>query len=223
MSFYILSIKYIGIGYTAAISALYPAIGALISFFLLKDKIHKIGLFGLALAITCTIILGYSTTTQTIFGWIGFLFAFLCALGWGSEVVISSYGMNKNIPSDIAYLIRQLSSSLGYFIIIVVFIHSFPGVTHIFSDIKLTTLLLTTSLIATLSYLFYYRAIERLRPIRAMALNITYSVWAVIFAYLIMDEPISINLLFICTGISVGSFLTAINPINIKKLTYFIK
>ncbi|PHM39571.1 putative lic-1 operon protein [Xenorhabdus mauleonii] len=223
MSFYILSIKYIGVGYTAAISALYPAIGALISFFLLKDRIHKIGLLGLVLAITCTILLGYSATTQAISGWVGFLFAFLCALGWGSEVVISSYGMNKDIPSDIAYFIRQSSSSLGYFILIAVFIHSFPGGTYIFSDLKLTTLLLVTSLISTISYLFYYRAIERLLPIRAMALNITYSAWAIVFSYIIIDEPISINLLLICIGVSLGSFLTAVNPINIKKFKLAIK
>ncbi|SFU96514.1 DMT family transporter [Xenorhabdus koppenhoeferi] len=223
MSFYILAIKYIGIGYTATISALYPAIGTLISFFLLKDRIHRIGLLGLLLSIICTMILGYSASTQVVSGWIGFLFAFLCALGWGSEVVISSYGMNKNIPSDIAYFIRQLSSSLGYIILIVVFVHSFPSVLHILSDIKLTTLLLTTSLMATISYLFYYRAIESLLPIRAMALNITYSVWAVVFAYLIIDEPISINLLLICTGVSVGSFLTAVNPHNINKLVFFLK
>ncbi|MDE9466096.1 DMT family transporter [Xenorhabdus bovienii] len=223
MSFYILAIKYIGIGYTATISALYPAIGALISFIILKDRIHYIGLFGLLLAIVCTMILGYSASTQIVSGWIGFLFAFLCALGWGSEVVISSYGMNKNIPSDIAYFIRQLSSSLGYFILIIVFINSFPGVAYIFSDVKLSTLLFITSLAATVSYLFYYRAIEKLLPIRAMALNITYSVWAVIFAYLIIDEPISINLLLTCVGVSLGSFLTAVNPRDIKKLRLDLK
>ncbi|MDC9603972.1 DMT family transporter [Xenorhabdus griffiniae] len=225
MSFYILAIKNIGIGYTATISALYPAIGTLISFCLLKDRIHKIGLLGLLLAIVCTMALGYSASTQVISGGreIGFLFAFLCALGWGAEVVISSYGMNKNIPSDIAYFIRQLSSSLGYFILIIVFIHSFPGVIHIFSDIKLSTLLFTTSLAATASYLFYYRAIEKLRPIRAMALNITYSIWAIFFSYLIIGEPISVNLLFICSGVSLGSFLTVVNPRDLKKLRLSLK
>ncbi|WP_232370076.1 DMT family transporter [Xenorhabdus lircayensis] len=223
MSFYILAIKYIGIGYAATISALYPAIGALISFFLLKDRIHRIGLLGLLLAIVCTMILGFSASTQIVSGWIGFLFAFLCALGWGSEVVISSYGMNKDIPSDIAYFIRQLSSSLGYLILIIVFIHSFPGLTHIFSDVKLSVLLFTTSLAATISYLFYYRAIEKLLPIRAIALNITYSVWAVLFAYIIVGEPISISLLLTCAGVSFGSFLTAVNPRDIKKLKLALK
>ncbi|WP_446470090.1 DMT family transporter [Xenorhabdus stockiae] len=223
MSCYILAIKYIGVGYTATISALYPAFGALISFFILKDKIHYIGLFGLSLAIICTMMLGYSASTQIVSGWIGFIFAFLCALGWGSEVVISSYGMSKNISSDIAYFIRQLSSSLGYFILIIATIYSFPDIKSIFFNINLSILLLTTSLAATISYLFYYRAIERLRPIRAMALNITYSIWAVIFSYLIMGESISINLLIICIGIALGSFLTAVNPHDFKKLKLAIK
>ncbi|WP_446470112.1 EamA family transporter [Xenorhabdus stockiae] len=85
MSFYVLSIKYIGVGYTVIISSLYPAIGALISFFILKDRIHKIGLLGLLLAVVCTVILGYSVSSQIISGKsIGFFFAFLCALGWGA-------------------------------------------------------------------------------------------------------------------------------------------
>ncbi|MCC8460039.1 DMT family transporter [Photorhabdus aegyptia] len=223
MSCYILAIQYIGISYTATISATYPAIGALISFFLLKDRIHLIGILGLILAVVCTMILGYSASTQTISGWIGFLFAFICALGWSSEVVISSYGMNKDIPADIAYFIRQLSSSVGYLVIIILFIHPFPSIVNIFSNTGLYSLLFFTSLVATLSYLFYYKAICMLQPIRAMSLNITYAIWAVIFACLLVDEPISIKLVLLCVGVSAGSFLTAVNPLNIKKLILTLK
>ncbi len=223
MSCYILAIQHIGVGYTAIIAATYPAIGSLISFCLFKDRIHLIGTLGLILAVVCTIILGYSTTTQTISNWTGFLFAFICALGWGSEVVISSYGMNNNIPADIAYFIRQLSSSVGYIILIIIFIFSLPNIIPIFSSFTLSSLLLITSLTTTVSYLFYYRAISILQPIRAMALNITYTVWAIFFAYFLLDESISIKLLILCIGVSLGSFLTAINPRNIKKLIFDIK
>ncbi|WP_446470110.1 EamA family transporter [Xenorhabdus stockiae] len=137
-------------------------------------------------------------------------------LGWGAEVVISSYGMNKNIPADIAYFIRQLSSSLGYLIVIIIFIHSIPGVKYIFSSFNLSILLLAVSLTTTVSYLLYYHAIEKLFPIRAMALNITYSAWAIIFSHFIIGDPVSMSLLFTCIGVAIGSFFTAVNPRNIK-------
>ncbi|PQQ29166.1 EamA/RhaT family transporter [Photorhabdus hindustanensis] len=223
MSCYVLAIQYIGISYTATISATYPAIGALISFFLLKDRIHLLGILGLILAVMCTMILGYSTSTQTTSSWLGFLFAFICALGWSAEVVISSYGMNKDIPADIAYFIRQLSSSVGYLVIIILFVHSFPSVVHIFSNMALYSLLFATSLAATMSYFFYYKAISMLQPIRAMGLNITYTIWAVIFAYLLIDEPISVKLLLLCIGVSTGSLLIAANPRNIKNLIFTLK
>ena len=39
----------------------------------------------------------------------------------------------------------------------------------------------------TASYLFYYKAIDLLGAARAMALNISYSAWAVLFAFLLQS------------------------------------
>ncbi|MGV2687235.1 EamA family transporter, partial [Clostridium perfringens] len=46
MTGYLLSIKYIGSAYTAIISSLYPAIGALLSYIFLKEKMKPISIIG---------------------------------------------------------------------------------------------------------------------------------------------------------------------------------
>ena len=51
MTGYYLAVKYIGAGHAATISSLYPAIGAVLAFIFLKEKIGKRGWFGLVLAI----------------------------------------------------------------------------------------------------------------------------------------------------------------------------
>ena len=71
----------------------------------------------------------------------------------------------------------------------------------------------------TASYLFYYKAIDLLGAARAMALNISYSAWAVLFAFLlqsIVPAPIQIVL---CVVILVGTVLAATE--NWRELTSF--
>ena len=41
---------------------------------------------------------------------------------------------------------------------------------------------------ATISYLFYYKAIARIGASKAMALNVTYSAWAIVFTVLILRD-----------------------------------
>lgn len=41
---------------------------------------------------------------------------------------------------------------------------------------------------ATVSYLFYYRAISQIGPSKAMALNVSYSAWAMIFTVIFMHD-----------------------------------
>jgi len=217
MSCYFMAIDYIGVGHTATISASYPAFGALIAYLFVKDQLHKIGILGLLLSILSIMLIGYTASTHSNFSVIGFLFALTCALSWGLEVVISSYGMKKSISPDIAYFIRQVSASIGYIIILFLFIvPDFDTTKYYFFDLKIILQIAFISLIATGSYLYYYRSINISGPIRAMGLNMTYAVWSVFLGWLILKNSIDIELIVLCFTIILGSFLTVIS--NSKNL-----
>ncbi len=95
MSAYLLSIHYLTIYYAAPLSSLFPVFAALMSYWILKEKITKTAQFGFALAIISSSLLAIEVGQEITFNTIGFIFLIICILGWSSEIVISSYTMRS--------------------------------------------------------------------------------------------------------------------------------
>lgn len=194
MTGYVLAIKYIGAGYTAIISSMFPAVGAFLSYVFLKEKMRTDQLIGLAASVGGVIALGYTPGGNEVDNLlIGFFFALLCVLGWASEAVIISYGLSEEeITDDQALQIRQLTSAVFYGLIILPVIQGW-GMTLDILPTTTTAVIVAAALFGTTSYLFYYRAIYKIGPTKAMALNITYSSWAIVFGFLLLGETISLK------------------------------
>lgn len=209
MTGYLLAIKYLGPAYTAIVSALYPALGALLSYLFLKEKMKKSNVLGLTISILGIIILGYSPQGMPTHLLMGFIFAFLCVVGWASEAVVCSYGMKDDeLTPNQSLFIRQLTSALTYATIIIPLI---KGITFTLNTVlnQLTLLIMLTALAGTLSYSFYYKAIQKIGATKAMSLNITYSAWSVLFGILLQGNSIDLKSM-ICGGIIIiGSILAA--------------
>lgn len=211
MASYLLAVKMIGPSYTAIISSLYPAVGAILSYFILKERINKKAWIGLIFAIIGIILPSYTLDKGEI-SILGFLCAGLCVIGWGSECVICAYGMKDDeVTSEFALQIRQLTSAIVYGLFIV----------PIFGGIGLSFEILRTSIVwwiaaialsGTTSYLFYYNAIYRIGPTRAMGINITYVVWSIVFEKIFLGTEIS--LLTVASSIMViaGVYVVAKQP-----------
>ena len=208
MTGYLLAVKFIGPSYTAIISSLYPAVGAILSYFILHEKLNKRAWIGLVSTIIGVTILGYSSGENEM-SVIGFFFAFLCVIGWGSECVICAYGMKGDeVSSEFALQIRQLTSAIVYGFIIVPIV----GGIGLSFDVLRTNLIwwiVATSLSGTISYLFYYNAIYRIGPTKAMGLNITYVVWSIIFDRFINGTEISLKTILCSILVIVGVYFVA--------------
>ncbi|MFD0767758.1 DMT family transporter [Bacillus sp. CGMCC 1.60114] len=213
MTFYVLAVKYIGASYTAAISAVYPAIGAFLAFIFLKDRLRLSNWFGLLISIVFIIIIGFTGDGFTSDNYmLGFIFALICTVGWGLECVICAYGMkDEEVSPEEALQIRQLVSAATYGLVI---LPAFGG--HFLTMGVIMSaefiLILFIALVGTASYVFYYKAIHEIGPTRAMALNITYSAWAVVISMVALGSPFSWKLIICCVAILIGSILTVANP-----------
>lgn len=210
MASYLLAISYLGAGYTASISAVYPAVGALFAYIFLKDKLSKKGWFGLFLSILSIIILGYipgEGVDSNFF--VGFVFALVCVLGWSLESVICAYGMKDDeINPEQALQIRQLVSGIIYGIIIIPIISGIE-ITKIVIQSNILMFIIITALIGTLSYIFYYRSIDSIGPVKATGLNVTYSIWAIIFDILFVGSKITLKLVICAILIIIGSTIVS--------------
>lgn len=212
MASYLLAIKYIGAGYTASISSIYPAVGAFWAYLFLKEKLNKRGFAGLGLSILSVIIIGYSPEKLNGGNYIlGFSLALMCVLGWSLESVICAYGMKDDeVSPSQALQIRQLVSALFYGIIIIPIIGGI-GITFEAINSNVSILICLTALVGTASYMFYYTAIDLVGPVKATGLNITYSIWAIIFDIVILGNPVTLKLIFCSVLIIIGSILVSKN------------
>lgn len=209
MMSYMFAIENIGPGYTAAISAMYPAAGAFFGYLFLRDRLSIKGWIGLSMSIVSIIILGYGPGDMQGNNFVfGFFAALMTVVGWSLESVICSYGMKDDIMPIEALTIRQFTSSLIYLVIIVLFINGSKLSVDVITS-KVMLCIIVTALIGTLSYIFYYSAIDSIGPVKATGLNITYSIWAILFSLLISGGNLSTKLIVCAILIIVGTTMVS--------------
>ena len=220
MSGYLLAIDQIGAGYTAIISTFYPALGTALAVAVLKERMRPRQVIALAVAIGAIIATSYTSTSVSGSALWGVLGALAAVAGWGCEAVILAWGMRDDaVDNETALQIRETTSGLTYLVLVVPLGGALSSTGQALTSPGAMGLVALAAAAGTASYLFYYKAIDLLGAARAMALNISYSAWAVLFAFLlqsIVPAPIQIVL---CVVILVGTVLAATE--NWRELTSF--
>lgn len=220
MSGYLLAIDQIGAGYTAIISTFYPALGTALAVAVLKERMRPRQVIALAVAIGAIIATSYTSTSVSGSALWGVLGALAAVVGWGCEAVILAWGMRDDaVDNETALQIRETTSALTYLVLVVPLGGALSSTGQALTSPGAMGLVALAAAAGTASYLFYYKAIDLLGAARAMALNISYSAWAVLFAFLlqsIVPAPVQIVL---CVVILVGTVLAATE--NWRELTSF--
>ena len=194
MTGYVMAVTYMGASVGAIASAIFPAIGSVLAYIFLKERMKWYQWIFLGLTILGVYGLSYSTDLSPKNYLFGILGALMCAFGWGIEAVILAKCLkDPEVKDEYALQIRQTTSAIVYGAAILPIlglmgfkegglipwkftISLFHGAGWIIPVIALA------GVFATISYLFYYKAISGIGASKAMALNITYTAWAMIFA-----------------------------------------
>lgn len=218
MSGYVAAINYIGPGYTAIISSMFPALGALLSYIFLKEKMKPLQIAGLLVSILGVIVMGYTPDGGEMKNTLlGFGCALLCCVGWAAEAVIVAYGMkDPEVSDEHALQIRQLTSAIFYGIAILPVIGGWAFTASVIPDTA-TLVILASALFGTASYVFYYKAINQIGAAKAMALNITYSAWSIVFALLLLHTLPDLKSVLCGIVIFLGSLVAATDIKEIFK------
>ncbi len=211
MTGYVIAINNIGAGYTAIISSFYPAFGTVMAVLLLKEKMNWKQVVALAAALAGIIAMGYLSADTTVTGnaVIGLLGAAACVIGWGSEAVLCAWGMrDDSVDNETALQIRETTSALVYLIFVLPLFGAWAFTLTAFPSAA-TGIVALAALAGATSYLFYYKGIAVIGAAKGMALNISYSAWAVLFGVILLGAipgPIEI---ICCVAILCGTILAA--------------
>lgn len=221
MGAYILAINYLGSTLASSISAIYPAIGLVLAFIFLKDRMKKHSIVGLMIAIFAIIMMGISPDISVNNLPIGLLFIGICAFGWGSEAVIINAALKEDVSSEVALAIRQMTSALTYGLIVMPLV-GYTSVAAVVSMPTVIIIVLLSGLVGTLSYLAYYKSIDLIGATQAMGLNISYPAWAFVFQYFV-DKQFSVYLFALSILIMVGSIMSNEKPKEVLNIFKFHK
>lgn len=190
MTGYVLTVANMGASIGAVASAIFPAIGAVLAYLFLKERMAWYRWIFLLLSLIGVYGLSYSPELNIknfLFGIIGTL---MCSFGWGIEaVIIAKCVKDEAITNEYALFIRQMTSALVYGIVLLPLIKGWRfTVSLIIHTSYVIPIIVIASLFATVSYLFYYKSISEIGASKAMALNITYSAWAVVISIIFLNN-----------------------------------
>ncbi|MGL5903879.1 MAG: DMT family transporter [Cetobacterium sp.] len=219
MSGYVIGIKYAAPAYASSLSVIYPGVGAILSYFILKEKLSKRAIIGIIVSLIGSVALGYSKVDLNMYPdfYKGMAFTLLAVFGWALEGVIIGYAMKKIkdekeiVATPQQFLtIRYLTSFIAYGVIIMPIIDGYKVVGHLalngeilyFSGI---------AILGTITYLSWYKAVNYIGASMGTALNSTAAFWAIIFSNLILGTEITPYLALCGLIIIVGVFIFAVD------------
>ncbi|WP_304206593.1 DMT family transporter [Fusobacterium perfoetens] len=219
MSAYLLAIKYATAPYASSISVIYPGIGALLSYFLLKEKLTKRAVLGIFISLLGSFMLGFKPTGNIpeTFG-TGILFALLAVLGWASEGVIIGFAMKHIKDEDHIKAIPQQFLCLRYFISMIIYgfivVPLSGGLGTAFEVINNGTVFKFggIAILGAITYLCWYKAVDLIGAAMGTALNSTAALWTIIFSIVLFGAPMNLHLIIWGLVIVTGVFIFAIEP-----------
>ncbi|WP_028854958.1 DMT family transporter [Psychrilyobacter atlanticus] len=225
MSGYVIGIKYAAPAYASSISVIYPGVGAILSYFILKEKLSMRAVIGITISLIGSAALGYSKVDLSLYPnfYKGMAFTCIAVLGWAFEGVIIGYAMKKikdedNIKASPQQFltVRYLTSFAVYALVIMPAVGGYPVVAKIAQSRDILYFAGIAILGAT-TYLSWYKAVDYIGAAMGTALNSTAAFWAIIFSWLILGTEITPYLAICGAIIIVGVFIFAINPNDFKK------
>jgi drug/metabolite transporter (DMT)-like permease len=241
MSGYLLGVTFAGAVYSLPITASYPALAAVMATVFLKERNPARVWVGVLACICGSLIIAWGDPGVAPNFKLGIALATLACIGWATEGLISTYGMDMLDP-DVALGIREGFSALVLGLIVLPGIGLYIGSQQVVFQGEVVsgwTLVLATfssslnspavwlcllgGFFGGLSYVAWYRALNSCGVARAMAFNVTYAFWGVFFGYIMAvimgrEGHITANAWVGAITVSIGAILVSINPRELFKL-----
>ncbi len=215
------------------ISALCPAIGAILSRILYKQELNKRMIAGISICVLASAWIGISSISGGAQqgATVGIIAAVIAALGWGIEGCIAGYSTSM-VDSEIGIAIRQTTSGLSNLFIFVPIIAmiggnaglSFNLTAKAFTSGPAMIWFVVSGLSAYLSYMTWYKGSSMNGVALGMATNGTYSFFGPFCCWIILGVIFGIQgwtlptVDWICAVLmAVGILVISMNPLDLFR------
>lgn len=185
MSSYLFGIRFAGVAYTLAISATFPAVGAVLSRIFLRECVTRRGWLGVGLTVVGAIVVTYTPPRGDwpLF-YLGIGLAVVATFGWGIEGVLAIHSMEA-IEPVVAGTLRMATSFTVYLLVVLPLAGGLGTFAAMFHQTSFWVVLGGAAAGAG-SYLTYYAANHLVGASRAMPLNSLYAMWSIVFGIVLV-------------------------------------
>lgn len=179
--------QYAGVSYAYAITALAPAIGALLGLAFLGDRLAPRAWLGIALSITGAALVIYRPPAgaHPHFA-LGVVFALVCALGYGIEPIFAARAM-RVLDAKATYTLRVGTSFVALALVVLPLLGGYRLMASALASPS-TVWVVVAGVLGSSAYVLFFLAVNVLGPGRAMPVNLTYVLWSALFGSLILHS-----------------------------------
>lgn len=213
------------------ISALCPAVGAILGRVLFKQQLNARMMLGIAICLSASFMIGMTGLEEEAPPGllIGIFFGFLAAVCWGIEGCVCGYGTSL-IDPEVGITIRQVTAGMSNLIILVPLFGMIAGADTFgmlgqsFSDGYAMIWFALAGLSAYLTFMFWYKGNAMCGAALGMSCNGTFSFWGPFCCWIVLGvvmgfegwsmPPIAWAAAVIMV---VGIFTIAMNPMDLFK------
>ncbi|MCL1879094.1 MAG: DMT family transporter [Actinomycetia bacterium] len=218
----------------APITALCPAIGAIIGRVAFKQELNARMVIGILICLIAAVVVGSAGITDVDASpnfLLGMIIALVAAFGWGIEGAVAGYGTTL-IDYEISVSIRQTASGIITLFVVVPVLCVIAGniglwgslVGQVVSSPMSMTFFIAAGLCAGFSFALWYKGNSMTGAALGMACNGTYSFFVPLFSWLILglilgkDGFALAPIQWLAAVVMViGIFLIAVNPLDFFK------
>jgi len=213
------------------ISALCPAIGAILSRILFKQPLTPRTMLGIFICFMASVMIGSTgladNAPPNLF--IGIMFGFLAAFGWGLEGCVGGYASSM-IDPEIGITIRQATSALTNLMILVPLFSYFGGadafqmISTAFTDSVAMPWFAVAGFGAYFAFMLWYKGNAMCGTALGMSCNGAFSFWGPFFCWLVLGLWFGIDgyalapIAWLAAVVMIaGIFIIAVNPLDLFR------
>jgi len=190
-------------------TATYPVIGAILARPLLRQRLDRVSWLGVVAAVAGATLIAVDPGNG-VPNLIGIGLALVAAAAVALEGIVATRAM-VGLDTNTVMAARELLSAGMFGLLVLVVPGAVATVGQVVADAGLTVLIAGAGVIGGYSYVVWYRSIRAIGVAPAMALNISYAMWGVLFAWIALSAPPEPLAVIGCVAVSAGAVLTILS------------